>query len=35
MKMLLRKIKYIIQDKIARIVMAYFVEEYENFRGKE
>jgi len=35
MKRLLRKIKYIIKDKIARVVMTYFEEEYENFRGKK
>lgn len=34
MKKLLRKIKYIIKDKIARVIMEYIAEEYKHFRGK-
>ena len=34
MKKLLRKIKYIIKDRIARTIMAYIVEEYKHFRGR-
>lgn len=34
MKRLLRKIKYIVKDKIARFIMAYIEEEYKQFRGK-
>ena len=35
MKRLLRKIKYIIKDKIARVVMEYVEEEYKQFRGRK
>ena len=30
---LLRKIKYIIKDKMARVIMGYIEEEYNQFRG--
>ena len=35
MKVLFRKIKYIIQDKIARVIMGYIEEEYKQFRGRK
>ena len=34
MKKLLRKIKYIIKDRIARTIMAYIEEEYKHFTGR-
>jgi len=35
MKVLFRKIKYIIKDKIARVVMGYIAEEYNQFTGRK
>ena len=35
MKKLLRKIKYIVKDKIARVIMGYIAEEYKYFMGRD